>query len=137
MRISLAFILGFFIFAITTRASDAPVDEALAKRSIAVVRVWRHIPSLTLCGRGKFVHDLVRVVKVFKDDSGNLSGGQDFEVWSLANGNRIPKGHSTIYLEKYNPITEEYTKNEKDHWVLSGGDASTSVRDVDPNGKLP
>ncbi|MGC4074776.1 MAG: hypothetical protein QM760_20190 [Nibricoccus sp.] len=101
--------------AVAFAATSAPIDEALAKKAVVVLRAKR----LSTGEGSKFLWYEVEVLRVLKNESGE-SVGKKMQVAAYSFKPGIPEGESTLYLEHYG-------ETKSGHWQLVGGEASTGV----------
>jgi hypothetical protein len=97
---------------LTAVAAEKLMDEKLAAKAEVVLRVKRLGP-----GEGsKYLWYPVEVLQVLKNQSGEaFTNALSLAAYSWKAG--VPKGESTVYLERYN--------TNRGIWKLVGGDAST------------
>jgi hypothetical protein len=110
------FILLMVIASSAAGNTTIPVDEALAKNALVVLR------AKLISGGGnsdKYDYYEVEILRVFKNESGEILKGR-IQVASYSWKLGVPKGESTLYLERYNQTV-------KGIWKLVGGEAATGV----------
>jgi hypothetical protein len=122
-------ITALFCFVIQfARAEDLQVNEKLAQNAMAVVRVklmFADNPGTATPFRIYSVH----AIRILKNESNDMF--RDLLVRGFKDMPGVPEGESTIYLQRYDPITKKLSA-DKDHglWILVGGDATKGVSNV-------
>ena len=97
------------------------INNSLARNATAVLRV-ECSKDVDLCD--KYCVQEVKVVKVLKNKS-SYSFSEPIRVAYYSWEKGIPRGTSTIYVEKYGPT-------ESNLWMLIGGKAKTGVSHHNP-----
>lgn len=120
-------LIAFIAWAGLLHAADQLYDANMASNAVAVLRVQRFYvwPQK---GDFKFGRYEVRVYGVIKNES-NVNLNHDFGVYALRNRQGVPAGRCTVYLERYNELTDSFNKTNG-LWVLVGGDATNGVSHV-------
>ncbi|MES2309874.1 MAG: hypothetical protein V4507_13540 [Verrucomicrobiota bacterium] len=113
---SILFILIVSFVLIGSVVADNFLDNNLAQKSEVIL----HVKLLTVGGADKYAWYEVEILEVLKNESKEtFTKKLKIAAYSWKPG--IPEGESTVYLERYNKITQQL-------WMLLGGEASTGVR---------
>ena len=118
MKITLLVWLILNLFATTFSATQdhLSIDENKFPTSLLVLRV-KLISQDKSCD--KYAWSKVQILKTYKNDTG-VQFGKNLTIAFYCRDAGIPKGESTVYLEKYNP-----TRN--DLWKLLNGTRKDGV----------
>jgi hypothetical protein len=100
------------------QAEGVPVDPALAKQALVVLRAKR-VSEASEADKYRWYE--VQVLEVFENRAEQIFPATPIKVAVLSVKPGIPAGVSTLYLVRYN----ESEKN--DLWKLVGGGAATGV----------
>ena len=125
---AIAFLL-FGSVAILAYADEKLYDDKLATNAVAVMRVEHAIHAKdSTWANGFLTSYVVWPEHIIKDESGELTE-HTFRVGVIKGREGIPRGGSTIYLERFSSSTKEFNKTNG-FWVLVGGDATNGVSHV-------
>lgn len=124
-------IICLLIVAMTANAADQLFDEKLASNALAVLRV-KLIFSTTYTSSNMFTSYYVRTLEVYKNESNTRIGHNlSLEVGAFRGRPGIPKAECTVYLQRYDRLSQSFTLDkDRGLWVLVGGDATNGVSDV-------
>ena len=117
MRRIIFLLITLFFF---TPVFAQEINSSLAKNAKVVLRV-ECTKDIDLCD--KYCVQEVKVIKVLKND-GNYTFPEIIRVSYLSWEKGVPKGVSTIYIEKYG-------QEKSNLWKLIGGKAKTGVSHSD------
>ncbi len=98
---------------------EPPVKEQLEKEKAAKVPVVLRVQFISESGSDKYGWSKVRLAAQLKNES-NHTFPREFEVAHVSTEPGVPAGASTIYLERYNPESE-------DRWKLLDGSGKSGV----------
>ena len=122
-------LLLFASLANLAHADEKLYDDKLATNAVAVIRVEQAVHAKDSTWANGFLTSYVVWPKqIIKDESGELTTAT-FRVGVIKGRDGIPRGESTIYLERFSSSTKEFNKTNG-FWVLVGGDATNGVTHV-------
>jgi hypothetical protein len=121
--------LIFCVLIQLARAGDLQMDEKLAQNAIVVIRV-KLIVADTGSQYSPFRVYSVHTIRILKNESHEMF--QDLLVRAFRDKPGVPERECTIYLQKYDPVKKEFSKdNDRGLWILVGGDATEGVSNMD------
>jgi hypothetical protein len=112
--------------ALAAKGDEGLCDANLARNAVAVVRV----KLIFAADQGKkFTVYVVHTIRILKNESHRTFA--DISVLGFRGRPGVPGEECTIYIQRYDPLTDSVSTNiDVGRWMLVGGDATNGVSNV-------
>ena len=127
-------ILTLLVLGVTlVQAEEKLYDEALAKKAVVALRVELADARPELHQeKYPYMRYMVLTHRVFKNEShdADRSFMHRFDVLGFKDKDGVPRGESTIYIERYGVASKQFGGKEGTVWMLLEGGGTNSVSHV-------